>query len=161
MKSAILIWMYQRSLVWSFPCFLNFWRFWYHKEAYIFLITHSKCCSWKSIRLEDINENVPVQATKMKFTQYGQLQYTNYFVHRNSLMAHNWQKWRSRFLTCPCHKIYREEAVGLKSSSYTLNNKIFVNIWNLGQFCKKKDILSITALLKFKSKNPFAHIWHI
>ena len=35
------------------------------------------------------------------------------------LTAHNWQKWKSRFLTCHCHEIYREEMVGLKSSNYT------------------------------------------
>ena len=29
------------------------------------------------------------------------------------LMAHNWRKWKSRFLTCHCHEIYRAEAVGL------------------------------------------------
>ena len=34
------------------------------------------------------------------------------------LTAHNWQKWKSRFLTCHCHEIYREEAVGLKNSNY-------------------------------------------
>ena len=29
-------------------------------------------------------------------------------------MAHNWQKWKSRFLICHCHQIYRVEgAVGL------------------------------------------------
>ena len=31
-------------------------------------------------------------------------------------MAHNWQKWKSKFLTCPFNEIYREEAVGLKVS---------------------------------------------
>ena len=51
-----------------------------------------------------------------------------------SLTAHNWQKWKSAFLTCPSHKIYSEEAVGLKSSNYTLKIMIFVNLWNLGQF---------------------------
>ena len=30
------------------------------------------------------------------------------------LTGGNWQKWKSVFLTCPCHKIYRDEAVGLK-----------------------------------------------
>ena len=30
------------------------------------------------------------------------------------LTAHNWQKWKSTFLTCSCYKIYREEAVGQK-----------------------------------------------
>ena len=39
---------------------------------------------------------------------------------RSYLMAHNWQKWKSRFLSCPCHKIYREEAVGLKNLNHTL-----------------------------------------
>ena len=33
-------------------------------------------------------------------------------------MAHNWQKWKRVFMTCPCHEIYREEAVGLKSCKY-------------------------------------------
>ena len=28
-------------------------------------------------------------------------------------------KIKSRFLTCPCHKIYRDEAVGLKGCNYT------------------------------------------
>ena len=31
-------------------------------------------------------------------------------------------------------KIYREEAVGLKKSNYTLKITIFVNMWNLEQF---------------------------
>ena len=38
---------------------------------------------------------------------------------------------------------------------------IFVNMWNLGQFDGEFDILSITAWLKFESKNPFAPMWHI
>ena len=43
------------------------------------------------------------------------------------LMANNWQKWKSTFLTCPWYEIYREEAVGLKNSKYTLKIMIFVN----------------------------------
>ena len=35
------------------------------------------------------------------------------------LTAQNWQKCKSRFLACPCHEIYKEEAVGLESSNYT------------------------------------------
>ena len=45
-----------------------------------------------------------------------------------SLTAHNWQKWKRVFLTCPCHDIYRVEAVGLKSSNYTLKIVIFANM---------------------------------
>ena len=36
----------------------------------------------------------------------------------NALTAHNWQKWKRVFLTCPCHEIYRDKAVGLKSYKY-------------------------------------------
>ena len=36
----------------------NFWRFWYHKKAHIFLITHGKFHSWKLFRLEGISEKV-------------------------------------------------------------------------------------------------------
>ena len=52
-------------------------------------------------------------------------------------MAYNWQKWKRVFLTCPCHKIYRVEAVGLKSSNYTWKIMISANMWNLGQFREK------------------------
>ena len=50
------------------------------------------------------------------------------------LTAHNWQKWKRVFLTCPCHKIYRDEAVGLKSCKYTWKITIFVKMWNLRQY---------------------------
>ena len=53
-----------------------------------------------------------------------------------TLMAHNFKKWKSTFLTCPCHKIYKVKAVGIKSSNYTLKIMIFVKMWNLGQFCE-------------------------
>ena len=46
----------------------------------------------------------------------------------------NWQKWKRVFLTCPCHEIYRDEAVGLKSCKNTWKITIFVKMWNLGQY---------------------------
>ena len=46
----------------------------------------------------------------------------------------NWQKWKRVFLTCPCHKIYRDEAVGLKSCKNTWKITLFVKMWNLGQY---------------------------
>ena len=58
--------------------------------------------------------------------------------------AHNWQKWKRVFLSCPCHKIYRDEAVGFKSCKYAWKITIFVKMWNLGQSWKF-DILSITV----------------
>ena len=51
-----------------------------------------------------------------------------------TLTGGNWQKWKRVFLTCPCHKIYRDEAVGLKSCKYTWKITIFVKMWNLGQY---------------------------
>ena len=40
----------------------------------------------------------------------------NFIISRQNfwLTAHNWQKWKKVFLTCPCNEIYRVEAVGLK-----------------------------------------------
>ena len=60
-------------------------------------------------------------------------------------MCHICAKMKSIFLACSCHKINTVEAVGLKSSNYTLKITIFVNMWNLGQWCEKIDILSITS----------------
>ena len=60
------------------------------------------------------------------------------------LTAHNWQKWKRVFLTWPCHEIYRDEAVGLKSD-------IYLKIYDLCEYVEfgaiswKFDILSITA----------------
>ena len=50
-----------------------------------------------------------------------------------NLTGGNWQKWKRVFLTCPCHKIYRDEAVGRKSCKNTWKITIFVKMWNLGQ----------------------------
>ena len=64
---------------------------------------------------------------------------------RMCLTAHNWQKWKSTFLTCPCHKIYRVEAVGLKNSNYTYKFYDFCEYVKFGAISWTFDILSITA----------------
>ena len=51
-----------------------------------------------------------------------------------SLTGGNWQKWKRVFLTCPCHKIYRDEAIGLKSCKNTWKITMFVKMWNLRQY---------------------------
>ena len=58
----------------------------------------------------------------------------NSFNSHTQLMAHNWQKWKRVFMTCPCHKIYSDEAVGLKSCKYTWKIMKFMKMWNLGQY---------------------------
>ena len=65
------------------------------------------------------------------------------------LTAHNWQKWKRVFLTHPYHKIYRDEAVGLKSCKYTWKITIFVKMWNLGQYCK--NLIFCQKLLHWSS----------
>ena len=52
------------------------------------------------------------------------------------------------------------EAVGLKNSNYTFKIMVLVRNVKCGAISWKFDILAITEL-KFESKNPFAHIWHI
>ena len=77
------------------------------------------------------------------------------------LTAHNWQNWKSTFLTCPCHEIYRVKAFALKNYKLYLKNYDFCEYVKFGAISWKFDILSITAESKLESKNPFAHMWHI
>ena len=78
----------------------------------------------------------------------------------NRLMAHNWQKWKSVFLTCSCHKTYRDEAVGLKSCKYTWKIKIFVKCEIWGNIVKIWYFVN-NCLIEARIKNSFAHVWHI
>ena len=70
-----------------------------------------------------------------KYSRHHQLFVPLYTV--SELTTHNWQEWKRVFLTCPCHKIYRGEAVGRKSCKYTWKITIYVNMWNFGQFREK------------------------
>ena len=83
----------------------------------------------------------------------------NYFI--KPLTTYNWQKWKRVFPTCPCHEIYKDDAVCLKSYKYTFKNYDFCEYVEFGAISWKFDILSITAWLKFESINSFAHVWHI
>ena len=49
-----------------------------------------------------------------------------------SLRAHNYQKWKIRFFTCPCNEIYMVEAVGLSLSNYTFKIMIFCEYVKFG-----------------------------
>ena len=53
----------------------------------------------------------------------------------DGLTGGNWQKWKRVFLTCPCHKIYRDEAVGLKSCKYTWKNNFLIEARIQKFFC--------------------------
>ena len=84
------------------------------------------------------------------------------------LTGGNWQKWKRVFLTCPCHKIYRDEAVGLKSCKNTWKITIFVKMWNLGQYHENWYFvnnntyilpLQPTYLLPPQIKNIAKYIW--
>ena len=57
-------------------------------------------------------------------------------------------KMKSRFLTCPCHKIYREEAIDLKKVPIIFlyfKNYDFCEYVKFGAVTQKIDILSITV----------------
>ena len=79
----------------------------------------------------------------------------------NWLTDGNWQKWKRVFLTCPCHEIYRDEAVGLKVAKileklrYLWKCEIWGNIVKIWYFVNN---YLIKAWIKKKS---FAHVWHI
>ena len=61
------------------------------------------------------------------------------------LTAHNGQKWKRVFLKCPCHKSYRDEAVGLTNLQIYLKNYDSCENVKFGAISWKFDILSITA----------------
>ena len=91
---------------------------------------------WKTLNIvEDRRFSTDIPSFSIKILEYhsGILEYRRYSWNLDLLYkmlvivvfpltwltAHNWQKCKSPYLTCPCHKIYREEAVGLKRSNYT------------------------------------------
>ena len=78
-----------------------------------------------------------------------------------NLAGGNWQKWKRVFLTCPCHEIYRDEAVGLKSCQNTWKITIFVKMWNLGQYRENLIFCQLLLNWSLNLKNSFAHVWHI
>ena len=80
----------------------------------------------------DLESNV--KGLCLNFCCYTLIEFVNtpHFHINGSQLA----KMKRVFLTCPCHEIYKDEVVGLKSCKYTLKITIVVNIWNLGEFCE-------------------------
>ena len=52
-------------------------------------------------------------------------------------------------------------AIDLSLFNYTSKNYDFWEYVKFGAISLKFDFLLITAWLKFESKNPFAHMWHV
>ena len=134
------------TCVW-FSCFrfcfvshyiLHFREYWYRFESY--------CIVWSQqsnpILLLFISTNFPsYKETDNCFciqylTNQNWLWFEQLVEYNLKLTGGNWQKWKRVFLTCPSHKIYRDEAVGLKSCKNTWKITIFVKMWNLGQYCQ-------------------------
>ena len=65
-------------------------------------------------------------------------------------MAHNWQKWKRVFLTCPCHGICRDEAVGLRSL------KIYFKNYDL---CEYVEFGAISWFAKIWKNLIFFYFW--
>ena len=60
------------------------------------------------------------------------------------------------FLAHHCHKVYREEAVGVKNYDYIYQIMIYMSV-KFGTISWKIDILSIVEI-KIDSKNSFAQM---
>ena len=115
-----LVWLhYQQQQVWLAECD--------QISYYLFIL----CQKFNSKLYFIIITKYNISAT---YWAYGNNTLFTLRLHKWLYPRTNWQKWKSTFLTCPCHEIYRGEAVGLKSSNYTWKVMIFVNMWNLGQF---------------------------
>ena len=78
-------------------------------------------------------QNAQPVATLLLVTRYIECSEGLQVIKTVHLTGGNWQKLKRVFLTCPCHKMYRDEAVGLKSGKNTWKITIFVEMWNLGQ----------------------------
>ena len=94
----------------------------------------------------------PGKQSRKYSSLYGLYKWTFFFhigIPLPYLTAHNWQKWKRVFLTCLCHKIYRDEAVGLKSCKYTWKITILVKMWNLGQ--NRENLIFCQYLLNWSS----------
>ena len=79
-----------------------------------------------------------------------------------ALSAHNWQKWKRVFLTCPCHKIYRDETVGIKKVANILEKIRFMRIHGIwGNFVKIWYFVN-NCLIKVPIKKFFCtYVTHI
>ena len=121
----------------SFMCFIE-------KETQNFILKFREIFLWRETVLRAHGMKSDEKPFSIKFMQFFEgkwymLWLTGIFLYfwkvwRFVLMAHSWQKWKRVFLTCPCHKIYRDEAVGLKSCKNTWKITIFVKMWILGQY---------------------------
>ena len=116
-----------------------------YAASYILFKSKRGINSWMFILTQNFATLYCAYITSEKWS-YGEM-VINVYLHRLSSTRHstgiikvfrltggNWQKWKRVFLTCHCHKIYRDEAVGLKSCKNTWKITIFVKMWNLGQY---------------------------
>ena len=77
--------------------------------------------------------------------QWGSSFFANYAaLQQNNLKAHNWQKWKKIFLTCPCNEIYRNEEQLVEKIANILKN-LQCDYVEFGAIAWKFDILSIAA----------------
>ena len=135
LRFCIVFGVHENSLILQHRIALIKFFFW-HSHASLFLgemITWKlSTCHANNLCMIDEHEYSPgntVLVTKTKTSPTPDLH-----IIQGLLTGGNWQKWKRVFLTCPCHEIYRDEAVGLKSCKNTWKITIFVKMWNLGQY---------------------------
>ena len=77
-------------------------------------------------------------------SSYLKHQYSSLYTHFDAFIMLNGSqlaKMKKFIPTCYCHEIYREEAVGLKSSKYTFKNFDVCEYVKFGAISLKIDIL--------------------
>ena len=85
-----------------------------------------------SFKSSHLSKNTGISCATIHLTnKYLNLEFQ---LYRTSFNGSQLAKGKRIFLTCPCHKTYRDESVGLKSCKYTWKIMKFVKMWNLGQY---------------------------
>ena len=116
--------------------YITFYLQWQARVCHLYDRSHSNTYT---VMIQRVEPGVEPLITGWYPGSYKSFFFKSKFDYMQALLtAHNWQKWKRVFLTCPCHEIYRSEAVGLKSCKFTWKITIFVKMWNLEQYEKLK-----------------------
>ena len=112
------------------PNEINLWRYEDSKRVETFLTS----CTWEETKISIKSHKLILWLVLLRKRENKTIYSHWRNIEKQNLTGGNWQKWKRVFLTCPCHEIYRDEAVGLKNCKNTWKNTIFVKMWNLGQY---------------------------
>ena len=110
------------------------------------------CSSWGFLELVDAHIMISTGehpqgalvkdvTCKLEYENIWRLDTNKLLETQKELTAHNWQKWKSTFLTCHCHGIHREETVGLKVPIILLKNYDFCEYLKFGAISSHQKLI--------------------